>query len=218
MTKQTAQRLTRPEQQSQTRERLIDAAETLILDQSIPGLSLRAVCAQAGFSQGAFYSNFAGKDDLLLAVVQRHASKERDSLQEALTGQGGASLQQSLDAIAGWLIGMSREPEWARLSVELKLQAMRDTDFAEQLQAAWSPIIDEFTAVIARMTAQHGLTPALPPAAMAETLAALWSAISLSQEQSGKACSADDILMAVLRSLLMPAPHGDGHRHIYQEN
>ncbi len=218
MTKQTAQRLTRPEQQLQTREKLIDAAESLILDQSIPGLSMRAVCAQAGYSQGAFYSNFTGKDELLLAVIQRHARKERDSLKQSLTGTESGDLRQSLGAVAAWLCGLSRQREWARLSMELKLQAMRDAEFAARLQAAWSPILDEFAAVITRLTARHGLNPILPPAAVAETLAALWSTVSLSKTQSGNAWSGDDTLVAVLQSLLMPAPRGDSHGYNHQEN
>lgn len=51
----TARRLTRREQQEQTRVRLIDAANRMFAEVGIIAASLRNLCARAGFSQGAFY-------------------------------------------------------------------------------------------------------------------------------------------------------------------
>lgn len=65
----TARRLTRREQQEQTRVRLIDAANRMFAEGGIIAASLRNLCARAGFSQGAFYSNFTSKDELLLSVI-----------------------------------------------------------------------------------------------------------------------------------------------------
>ncbi|HOB13879.1 MAG TPA: helix-turn-helix domain-containing protein, partial [Novosphingobium sp.] len=64
--------LSREDSQAATRTALLDAAEELILESSMPGLSLRAVCTRAGFTQGAFYSNFASREELLLAVMERN--------------------------------------------------------------------------------------------------------------------------------------------------
>ena len=68
--------ISRSQSQALTREALLDAAEILILEQSIPGMSLRAVCTQAGFSQGASYSNFANREELLLAVMERNLEQK----------------------------------------------------------------------------------------------------------------------------------------------
>ena len=77
--------ISRSQSQALTREALLDAAEILILEQSIPGMSLRAVCTQAGFSQGASYSNFANREELLLAVMERNLEQKARSLEEMLS-------------------------------------------------------------------------------------------------------------------------------------
>jgi AcrR family transcriptional regulator len=61
-------RLSRSEQQEQTRERLLDAALVLFVERGIDATSIEEVAASAGFSRGAFYSNFATKQDLVMAV------------------------------------------------------------------------------------------------------------------------------------------------------
>lgn len=54
-----------------TKERLIDAALQIIISKGIDGYSIEAICAQAGFSRGAFYSTFGTKDALLAALAER---------------------------------------------------------------------------------------------------------------------------------------------------
>ncbi len=61
-------RVPRAEQKIRTRSRLIEAAGRLFLAHGVEGVSLDAVAEAAGFSKGAVYANFAGKEDLLLAV------------------------------------------------------------------------------------------------------------------------------------------------------
>ncbi|WP_143276144.1 MULTISPECIES: hypothetical protein [Brevundimonas] len=46
-----ARPLNRSESQARTRAALLDAAEALIVEHSIPALSLRAVCTRAGYTQ-----------------------------------------------------------------------------------------------------------------------------------------------------------------------
>lgn len=63
-------RLTRAEQQERTRLGLIDAAIDLFIDKGIDATSIEEICAAAGFTRGAFYSNFETKDDLYLAAFR----------------------------------------------------------------------------------------------------------------------------------------------------
>ncbi|MBT2210460.1 MULTISPECIES: TetR/AcrR family transcriptional regulator [Actinomadura] len=55
----------------QTRARLLGAAERLWAERGIHGASLDDIAAAAGLTKGAVYSNFAGKTDLLLALLDR---------------------------------------------------------------------------------------------------------------------------------------------------
>jgi AcrR family transcriptional regulator len=51
-------------------DRIIDAAYVLLDEEGLEGLTIRAVLARTGLARRAFYDNFAGKDDLVLAVFE----------------------------------------------------------------------------------------------------------------------------------------------------
>ncbi|MBK5217199.1 MAG: TetR family transcriptional regulator, partial [Propionibacteriales bacterium] len=61
--------VTRAERQARTRERLIEKAAQMFLTDGYAATSLDHVALEAGFSKGAVYSNFAGKEELCLAVL-----------------------------------------------------------------------------------------------------------------------------------------------------
>jgi AcrR family transcriptional regulator len=62
---------TRAERRARTRTELIDAAERLFTAQGFHATSLDSVAAEAGYTKGAVYSNFASKEDLFFAVYER---------------------------------------------------------------------------------------------------------------------------------------------------
>ena len=64
-------RLTRQESKELTRMRLIEAAETLFIRQGFDDTSVDEISELAGYSRGAFYSNFDDKDQVFLAVIDR---------------------------------------------------------------------------------------------------------------------------------------------------
>jgi AcrR family transcriptional regulator len=69
-------RTPRQEKRAQTRAALLDAAERLWAKHGIRGASLDDIAAQAGMTKGAVYSNFAGKTDLILALLDRYTQVE----------------------------------------------------------------------------------------------------------------------------------------------
>lgn len=69
-------RTPRQEKRAQTRAALLDAAEQLWAKHGIRGASLDEIAAQAGMTKGAVYSNFTGKTDLILALLDRHTRLE----------------------------------------------------------------------------------------------------------------------------------------------
>jgi TetR/AcrR family transcriptional repressor of nem operon len=61
-------------QGSDTRQRLIEAAQTLIHASSYREVGVQQICAQAGVNKGSFYHFFPSKRDLALAALeQSHA-------------------------------------------------------------------------------------------------------------------------------------------------
>jgi AcrR family transcriptional regulator len=104
--------LTRAERQQRTRDELIDAAERLFSRQGFHATSIDAVAAEAGFTKGAVYPNFASKEDLFFAVYERRVDRRVEEMETALREEstvvdafdrmapGSESRRQSGD---GWL-------------------------------------------------------------------------------------------------------------------
>ncbi|WP_264777528.1 TetR/AcrR family transcriptional regulator [Deinococcus aetherius] len=64
-------RLSREEARAQTRAALLDAAKTLFARQGFEGTSVEQIAEAAGYTRGAFYSNFEDKETLLIALIGR---------------------------------------------------------------------------------------------------------------------------------------------------
>ncbi len=77
----TRKRLSREESRAQTRERLLEAAHIVFLKDGIEAASIEDVAEAAGYSRGAFYSNFESKDDLLCAVLDRELRSEGQEIE-----------------------------------------------------------------------------------------------------------------------------------------
>src|SRR6478609_5654163 len=58
-----------------TREKLFEAAAQVFGEQGIGGASIEIIAAAAGFTRGAFYSNFKSKDELIIAMLEDHVEQ-----------------------------------------------------------------------------------------------------------------------------------------------
>src|SRR5215472_4271131 len=59
----------------ETRDKLFEAAARVFEEQGIGGASIEAIAAAAGFSRGAFYSNFKSKDELIIAMLEENLAQ-----------------------------------------------------------------------------------------------------------------------------------------------
>ena len=69
----------RAAQQAATRQALIDAAHRAFARDGFHGASLESIAREAGYSKGAVYSNFAGKVDLFLSVLDGLLARAADA-------------------------------------------------------------------------------------------------------------------------------------------
>jgi AcrR family transcriptional regulator len=65
---------TRPTR-DETRDKLFEAAAQVFAERGIGATSIEAIAAVAGFTRGAFYSNFASKDELIIAMLEDHVER-----------------------------------------------------------------------------------------------------------------------------------------------
>ncbi|MFE0651224.1 TetR/AcrR family transcriptional regulator [Streptomyces sp. NPDC059534] len=69
---------------SDARERILTAAEALLLSRGYSALGVAEICAAAGVPKGSFYYFFASKEELALAVVDEHWAGRRAGWERAL--------------------------------------------------------------------------------------------------------------------------------------
>lgn len=118
----------------ETRARLLDAAAEVFTEEGLQGASVESVCSRAGFTRGAFYSNFSNKEELFLALLDREYEQRTQFLRERalelvpllssreclLTPGDTASYVTEFFAPTGW------EATWFALETEFMLLAMRE--------------------------------------------------------------------------------------------
>ncbi|MBV8921976.1 TetR/AcrR family transcriptional regulator [Bradyrhizobium sp.] len=97
-----------------TCEKLFEAAATVFEEQGIGGASIEAIAAAAGFSRGAFYSNFKSKDELIIAMLEDHVDQ---------------SIRRNLDLLA------------KHSSLDDFLEALRTMDRGRQDPLGRSPLL-----------------------------------------------------------------------------
>ena len=67
-----------------TCEKLFEAAARVFEEQGIGGASIETIAAAAGFTRGAFYSNFKSKDELIIAMLEDHVEQSIRRLHDLL--------------------------------------------------------------------------------------------------------------------------------------
>lgn len=84
---------------TRARERLLNAAEELFYAEGIRAVGVERILAESGVGRASFYRHFAGKDDLVVAVLQRRDLAWRTWLAERVDALGGQPLDV-FDALA----------------------------------------------------------------------------------------------------------------------
>lgn len=80
-----------PRDGAATKQRILDAAERLVIENGYAATSLDEVIAESGTSKGAFFHHFASKLDLASSLVDRYAAADITHLEQAATRAQAAS-------------------------------------------------------------------------------------------------------------------------------
>jgi AcrR family transcriptional regulator len=154
-------RPTRSERQAATRAALLRSASRSICEHGMHGASIDRIAAEAGYTKGAFYANFASKEELFLVVLDEKFAAELERLQDAMAGSG-EPVDEARQAAEEFLVDVDRDPEWPRLYQEFAAYAARDDAFRVELAARRSALRDRMAEVFSRWAAALEVEPALP--------------------------------------------------------
>jgi AcrR family transcriptional regulator len=170
-----ARRLTRPEQQAQTRARLIEAAAKVFGRRGFQAASVEEIAEQAGYSHGAVYSNFDGKGELFLAVFEEYmAERVRELAQTQAALPDDASLEARARALADqWMDRLARDRESLSLHVEFIAHADRDPELAKRFASRSAAMRQALSRYIVQYQQEAGAELAMPADDLALVLRAL---------------------------------------------
>lgn len=196
-------RLNREESQARTRDQLVQAARDEIVKKGFAHATVRDIADAAGFSQGAFYSNFPSKEAILLEVVRRHQTEERSKI-EAVLGQAPGDAADAMRGIERWAATINADPGWAILAVELQLQALRSPSFGLGYNALNSEHLEALGALVARLFDLLGKAVPGDPVEVAAGFIALGRGMAL-LSQHGDAGRIGRIVVTFLSAVIASA-------------
>ncbi|WP_114560151.1 TetR/AcrR family transcriptional regulator [Desertihabitans aurantiacus] len=192
-----------------TRLRLLDAAVQVFAERGVNGASVEEICERAGFTRGAFYSNFTSKEDLCLAVIRRrheeHAAVAEQTISQV--SMGDLSMDELIEqGVELFVRAQDTDPAAVVAAAELRLHAVR----TPELRADYTELEDQQKALFARLLSA-GLEGKGLPLRLEPNQLGLLGAVFESTLLEGVLHGTDvrdalkERLMAALRGLLVDA-------------
>jgi AcrR family transcriptional regulator len=129
--RQVTGRPRRGERRLITRAQLLDAAERVFARDGLRGASVDAIALEAGYSTGALYSNFKGKEDLFLALVEERIDPRLAKVYEAMEAELAAGAPP-VEAARRFVALLSQERNAFLLLIDFWGQAVRNRKAADR--------------------------------------------------------------------------------------
>jgi AcrR family transcriptional regulator len=152
-----AARVTRRDRAAANRAALLAAARKVFLAAGYHGASVDAVAGEAGFTIGAVYSQFGGKAELFLALLEQRIEERIGQIRSLVDGSGPAA---ELAAVARQWAGVLRtDLDWTLLVIEFRVHVARDPVLAARFAELHGRLLN---AVVRSLTESLGLPAATP--------------------------------------------------------
>lgn len=147
----------------------MDAAARLFAERGFAGASIEEIAGAAGFSRGAFYSNFESKEELIAALLGRDLMES--AADYARISAEAADAITALRAAGEWTA--ERAERGLRLFLEFLSHAARDPEFRSLLAGYLRGLRQATAQELERGAREYGIAMPVPP----EELASLAMAI-----------------------------------------
>lgn len=167
----TRRRLTRRESKEVTYMRLIAAAERLFIRKGFDDASVGEISETAGYSRGAFYSNFDDKEQVFLAVIDRRRPQVLKALDDIF--QQISEPAERIAAVREWFSYQWRLKDFMALRMEFSRRAMRDRSARKHLAELSRQELETYAASVGRYVGTTDGIPADRPEIVALVLLAV---------------------------------------------
>ncbi len=146
---------------AQTRQRLMTAARVVFAEHGVEGASVEVICERAGFTRGAFYSNFADRSDLVLAIIEQGIAFQFAAAQSAIATMKSAGdrapeelVAIALSALTGSGAALGTDRHDVITDHALMLHAARDPEL-RQAYLGFVDVCNEQVAALIRDALDH---------------------------------------------------------------
>ncbi|MCD9029540.1 TetR/AcrR family transcriptional regulator [Luteimonas sp. BDR2-5] len=192
-------RLTREQSRQQTRHRLLESARRQIAATGIASATIRSISEAAGFSLGAFYSNFESKDDMLVALMEDQLEALTGAFADTMHALAAQPLDQALVQLAQWLASLHEDRDNSRLMLELHMHAGHDPVFGKAYLERRKAYMDSFVRGLELLYSRSPAPLSISPEQMATGFIALWNGFSI-QPRDSRSPEIREIYLAFLQA------------------
>jgi AcrR family transcriptional regulator len=195
-------RMTREQSKANTRERLLAAARSAFASSGFHGASVEEIASRAGFSTGALYSNFDGKEDLFLVLMEREIDEHAREIAEAVSLRESVA-ERATGGAQRWMTMIDREPELLLLFMEFWAYGVRDASVRPKVAERFAQVRRLLTKLIEDGVREFELELALPAEQLAVAVDAL--ADGIARQRLADPEAVPDELMGTVLALLFSA-------------
>jgi AcrR family transcriptional regulator len=148
----------RDEQKDLTRRRLLDAGEAVFGRSGFHGASVEEVAREAGATTGALYSNFAGKEDLFLALFEERIAADVGDYSQ-IVAAGATIEEQARGAADRWMAILRERPDYFPLLIEFWAYAIRKPALRERLAGRFAALRSASSRLVSAGAERQGIAP-----------------------------------------------------------
>ena len=173
-----------------TRARLLEAAAQVFAEVGLDGASVEAVCERAGFTRGAFFSNFESKDELFLMLAASVSEVRVNAVRtrvEELTAAG--ALVEGCDPIdlVQQIMELGGDDRLGvMLLSEIRIRALRDARFGEAYLAQEREMVSSIAQIVDDIISAGLLRLRLPAEIAARMLMIVWEGMTVRGAMAGQ--------------------------------
>ncbi len=148
----------RDEQKALTRRRLLDSAEAVFARRGFHGASVEEIAREAGATTGALYSNFAGKEDLFLALFEERIATDVGDYSQ-IVATGATSGEQARGAADHWMQILRERPDYFPLLIEFWAYAIRVPQLRARLADRFAALRSASARLVLEGAERRGISP-----------------------------------------------------------
>ena len=183
-----------------TRARIIEAAADVFVDKGLEGAKIDDVVKAAGFSRGAFYSNYSSMQELMRDVIVARSKRILDTVDEAVDALGNDATIDSVMTVLDAIHGQGRA--MYILTTEFNLYRMRHPEAFEEgpdTIAERRHFEDRLSGIIIAVLAKMGRRALFPPGTIAHVISVFYLDALVSSEGDPNA----ELLRQVVESVII---------------